>query len=150
MKKVNKKVTFDVEVFVAEDGREFETKRDCESYESTLKKESQKRKLREIKTCEELNDYSPLDGGEYYENHCYKWYFVETKEQLDLILSFYNIKPLVPLSLNQWVCIDYEYSENYYDYYAWCTPISSSLDRIQFQLEKLGYDVKISRKDSEK
>lgn len=80
-----------INTYIAEDGKEFGTKSECEDYEADLES-ARLRAGAEKFEIKELNDTYPLDvdGGEIMENHCYKWYRVNNAEELNTVAIFHN------------------------------------------------------------
>ena len=88
MKTVEKVVQQTAMVYIAEDGTEFNNERNCFEYEKKLKEEKTLTELNKILIHED--DFIPCNGKDNWCNHVYKWYKVESKEQLKLINDFYG------------------------------------------------------------
>ena len=111
-----------INIYVAEDGKEFDNKIDCENYE----KELESAKLRaeaEVFELKELEDVYPLDaqGKEVPENHCYKWYKVNNIEELNKVANLYNADFGEFKTYPQTICVEHDY---YYDEYKWIYTLS--------------------------
>lgn len=77
-----------VKTYIAEDGKEFSNERDCKNYETNLQLEKQ---LEEIKPLLiHKDDFIPCNGSENYEGHLYRWYKVESQDQLNKVNELYN------------------------------------------------------------
>ena len=128
-----------INIYIAEDGKEFDTKVDCESHE----REIEYAKLRaeaEVFELKELNDTYPLDaeGGEVLENHCYKWYKVNNAEELNTVANLYNGDFGDFKTYPQTICVEYEY---YHDEFRWIYTLSDMQRQTIEFWKKHGFDV---------
>lgn len=83
--------TYEVNTYIADDGKEFATKADCEKYESLLKKKEAENALRELR-IPELDDITPLhsDPDDFTSYHSFHWYKVENEEDVDKLEQMYE------------------------------------------------------------
>ena len=126
-------------IYIAEDGKEFDNIIDCEDYE----KELESAKLRaeaEVFELKELEDVYPLDaeGKEVPENHCYKWYKANNTEELNKVANLYNADFGEFETYPQTICIEYDY---YYDEYKWIYALSDMQRQTIEFWKKHGFDV---------
>lgn len=126
-------------IYIAEDGKEFDNKIDCENYE----KELESAKLRaeaEVFELKEIEDVYPLDaqGKEVPENHCYKWYKVNNAEELNSVANLYNADFGEFKTYPQTICVEYDY---YYDKYKWIYTLSDMQRQTIEFWKKHGFDV---------
>lgn len=140
MKKVTKQQFCPVEVFVAEDGKEFQTEAECRAYEEGRRILTER--LSKIECCKELEDVPNCDGGECYESHEYFWYRPKDKSELTTLEEAYKIE-LGDDDMGKWICI-----EVYDD--GWYSTIEDGISHATHVLETLGYKVKITLPRSEK
>lgn len=86
IKTTKRLVEIEDKVYIAQDGKEFATLKDCENYESDLQKNNllEAIALLELK---ELENIPPLDTDAQYinDNHDYKWYKVNTAEEYEMV-----------------------------------------------------------------
>ena len=113
IKRTKRLVEIEDEVFIAEDGTEFASLKDCQKYEDELQT---KKTLSEAEKLEikELEDTAPLDTDAQYieECHCFAWYKVNNAEELGIIAEAYTNDSLRDLkSFPETICI--EYDDNY-------------------------------------
>ena len=91
VEKKKKKKTYEVNTYIADDGKEFATKADCEKYESLLKKKEAEDALWELR-IPELDDITPLhsDPDDFTSYHSFHWYKVENEEDVDKLEQMYE------------------------------------------------------------
>lgn len=88
VKKEIKTVQQEVTVYVAEDGTEFPTSSMCKAYEVKL---YHNKLLEAIKPLEYREDGKrPCDGMDNPEHYFYKWYKVNSQEDVDKLLDVYD------------------------------------------------------------
>lgn len=139
-------VTREIEVktYVANDGTRFDDVKLCEQHEKKLARSNLEKSIRKIEQCKAAEGYSPLDGGEYNENHDYRWYRPKTREEADCLCEYYKVEMGISYDdIRQWICVEAYDLENV-DEGCWSSPIRYSLAQIERLLNKLGYNIVIS------
>ena len=98
--------------YIADDGKEFEYRFDCEKYEKylSLKKYIEQADNMRIK---ELDDVLPLDCcGEVEENNNFRWFSLNNKEDYDIVSKAYDNDELpTPKEYPAILCVE---SSSYY------------------------------------
>lgn len=124
------------EVYIAEDGTEFDSKLKCEKYEfDNLKKPL----LGNLQRCKELDDYPNFDGQEYSEWHNYRWYFIRNEEDIDILNRVYGDK-IDNSYIGKWMNVEEDEDAD-----AWVTTIDDGIRYATAVLTKLGYKVEITK-----
>ena len=132
-------IVCDETVFIAEDGTEFKQRCDCVQYEMSKAREEAKNN---IITCEELQGRCNFDGGEYYESHDYTWVFVRDEKDAELLNRMFLLDyDDFSCYIGQWVCVEES------DDSGWVSSIENGIKYATDLLEKLGYNVEITRKE---
>lgn len=141
------KVTRDLKVveyksYVAKDGNEFDSEKDCLDYERTLREQELEAKLNDIEENKDAYMWTPLDGSEYVEYHDYRWFRPKNMEEVEILNEVFKLSylPLDEAAVNHWICL--EITDD--DAYDSC--LDNSLDHIQAFLDKFGYDVTITKR----
>jgi hypothetical protein len=128
-----KKITY-----ISEDGREFDRKNDCVEYEE--KKKSEEIKKRDVHF---FVDYDMPDLGSI------DWYYCETEEALDLVLSEHDTyttwKNLDIAKVGEWFGILYEDGGDHRG-----TTTVFSLDECKKQFEKFIKEIELIEKKNDK
>lgn len=132
-------ITHNKTFYIADDGTEFESKCDCSRYErDKVRKEGKG----VIIMCDALEGRGNIDGGDYNDNHDFYWVFVRDEKDAELLErmfepdynSFENF-------IGQWVCVEES------DDSCWLSGIENGIAYAKDLLEKLGYNVEITRKE---
>lgn len=124
------------EVYIADDGTEFDSKWKCEEYEfDTLKKPL----LDKLQRSKELETFANFDGQEYAEHHDYQWYFIRNEEDVDILNRVYGEK-LDSSYIGKWINVE---SNDEGD--AWVSTIDDGITYATTVLNKLGYKVEITK-----
>ena len=149
-KKIKETVTVDRTIYIAEDGTEFEEYRACELHEKNLRKIKMLDALQLIERKESLDDRTPLDGGEYYESHDYRWYRPKNIEEINILNELFNIEDryvLTDIDIGEWVCIEnFDISRcDYNDTYVY--PLKDSIHHIKWFLKQFGYEISIEERE---
>lgn len=128
-----------INTYIAEDGKEFGTKSECEDYEADLES-ARLRAGAEKFEIKELEDTYPLDvdGQEIQENHCYKWYRVNNAEELNTVANLYNADFGEFKTYPQTICVEYEY---YHDEFRWIYSLSDMKQSTVEFWKKHGFEV---------
>jgi len=123
----------DILVYIASDGTEFESDDACIDYEQRLK---EAKALSDIEQCESLEGYPPPAGGDYNENHTFKWYRPKTVEEMDILRNIFCDCSFSDKNIGKWHCVE----ENE-DLDAWVADEDDITGYIKEVYEKLGYTV---------
>ena len=147
-KKITETVTVNRTMYIAEDGTEFEEYRACELHEENLLRAKQEEALQSIEHKEAMDQISPLDGGEYYESHDYRWFKPKNMEEINLLNTFFGIEfdPLVESDIGEWICVE-NYDISRMDEPSWVSRLKGNIQHIKWFLEQFGYEISI--KESE-
>lgn len=133
--------------YIADDGKEFDDAKECELYELNIKKQNLKNKLDMIQTSNEVYGCPPVDGGEYYENHDFKWYLPKTQDEADTIIEYYNLECGISSDeIGEWICVEAYDIEDPTDG-CYSMPIRDSINYVNTLFNALGYDVAISKRE---
>ena len=126
----------DVEVYIADDGTEFKSRRDCENYEwEKIKKPM----LEKLQKCKEVFGVPNCDGGYVSDCYDYEWYFIRNQEDIDILNEVYYAD-LTDKCIGEWVCLEIDdYGE------CWSTTASDGIRYATDLLTKLGYKVEITK-----
>lgn len=84
-------VVKEINTYIADDGREFDTKEDCVRYENKKAEYEALDKLKEL-SIDDLEDVFPLhsDLEEFSSWSGMRWYFVESRENVENIEKLYD------------------------------------------------------------
>ena len=122
-------------VYIASDGKEFESENACNQHENELEKKS----LSTIEQCDELENYPPPNGGNNFcEDNTFKWYLPKTVEEMDLLRNVFIDCPFSDENIGKWHCI-----EDSTDFDSWVTVVDEVDAYITDVYEKLGFTVNI-------
>ena len=126
-------------VYIAEDGEEFSTERECRSHENKL---NLKRtiELAEMLRIEELDELLPLTVDEINENNTFRWYKVDNRKEFDILCEACREQFEYPDCYPEIVCIEtVGYKAYDDDCYIYC------LSRLKRSAEdfykRLGYNI---------
>jgi hypothetical protein len=72
-----------IKTFLSDDGKEFQTQKECEKYEENLLLEQLEQKAMTIKHF----SFTPILVDN---DHEYKWFYVTNQEELDTVKNYYN------------------------------------------------------------
>ncbi len=144
-------------VYVANDGKKFESEADCLAYEAHLERENDfiafKKKVDEIECIE--NTHAPFGSGYVDEDkYEYRWYRPKSYEEVITLNTFFNTEveqgETIADVIGEWVGIEidggYENYTGQEDVYCLDTISKSTECLIEFYAS-LGYDVKIQKRD---
>lgn len=139
IKKIKEKVVKET-VYIAADGQEFHNVYDCEAYENRLNLDE---KLKKIKIDMNDCDYPyPIGVYVHSDDNDYTWFLPKTEEDINLMISYYNIDNFEKLRIdvNEPICLEYYMGDIYIYKLEW------SVSNATAFLNKFGYDV-VKRKD---
>ncbi|MBD5130300.1 MAG: hypothetical protein HDT43_10350 [Ruminococcaceae bacterium] len=145
-------------VYVADDGRQFEDKNECQTYEAELNRASSFSALKaKVDTIECLENGKAPFGYSYIddERYEYRWYRPKDLGEVEALNSFFKIKVERDWDaaevVGEWVCVeidgDYDTYTGKEDVYITTAFEQSNKDLLEFYAA-LGYDVKIEKQES--
>lgn len=139
-KYVKQLVEAEREVYIADDGKKFETERECIFYETNLEKE------RKIKAAEKLrlhnyDDVLPLStDGCVNENNIFRWYKVKNEKDFNVLNAACKEALTRPEKYPEIICVEttgYEpYMDDSYDWH-----MSKMMEDTKDFWNDLGYEV---------
>jgi len=144
MKSETRTKTIEVNVWVADDGKEFTYEQDCIEYERKLNGNDFIHKAEELR-INELDDIIPIDGHALpSENNNYRWYKVKSVEDMEALEGAYGERLPDVSSFPEIVCVEYNGGDVYCgDAYGY-TLHDIMLETKDF-FEKLGYVVDFTK-----
>lgn len=127
--------TKEVSYFVANDGKEFQYKSDCEAHEmSLIRDEIESGKHSDhILYCAKLDDVIPFDGAEHMEYYDYRWYKPLDKEGIKLLNEAYSRSREEKFGdelIFRWVCVEDNQLDRDYDS-VWITTLDDCLEHAE-------------------
>ena len=135
-----------VKTYIAEDGKEFESRYECEKYEEKLHY-SEKVKEAEKLRVEKLDQLTPIMYNDYLNgDNVFIWYKVESENDLHTLKEAYsNFDSPIITSYPEFVCVEsiYSPSECGEDTY-WYTLTSCKTDTEDFW-KTMGYKVTLEK-----
>lgn len=111
MEKILRKELREVTIYIAIDGTEFLTQKECMEYEQKV--EEFILKLGKIKHFPDFDQRSgsSFDWGEHNKNYTYRWYKPKNKEEIKMLQQVYDPRPNLSDDLvNQWICVESQWS----------------------------------------
>ena len=143
MKVITREHKYTTTVFVAEDGKEFNSEAECRNYERDNRKEILLSKLKE---CKEASGY--IGFGDMYgsEDHDYRWFYMRSEEDVENLKEAFGFSDydMGCVNIGDWVCVESTYDDDY------ITTLYNGIDYVQRLLGHLGYDIEIKpREDRE-
>ena len=146
MKEVKKIELYEKHVikYVADDGTEFDHEGTCRRYEY----EKALEKLSVIEQCADIEGCPNFDGGECYESHGYTWYRPKNEQEIEMLNNAYdnpydNYGQFNNDMIGEWVCVETDDADDF----LWVTTLNNGIRYAKHILEKLGYDITITKKD---
>ena len=130
-----------LELYVAKDGCEFDNASECMEYEKQLEFDELWATILN-KRLKVADGYAPFDGEEYYEQHFYKWVYVETEAEANAIE---NLAYGFCVPFPEWICIESYGAGAENDIYI--RPLTPSIEYATTLLNLLGYDVTITKRE---
>lgn len=144
-------------LYVAEDGRRFKDRGECEDYEKGLNRKNifaaMKAKVDEIESIE----YGAAPFGYGYvdaDRYEYRWFRPKTPGEVEALNSFFNIDVRIgdgiADTVGEWICIeidgDYDTYTGKEDVYV-ASSASNSVSKVTEFYGKLGYGVKVEKQE---
>jgi hypothetical protein len=129
------------EIYIADDGTQFDTKRHCLEYEKEIemcKKAKDAEKLR----IRELDDVIPLIDVEIYENREYVWYKLENEKDFNTLKEAFEYSKdfTVPDGYPTLYCVEsFGYDNIYEDDNTWTCTLNECKDAAVEFWERFGY-----------
>ncbi len=126
-------------IYIAEDGKEFGTRADCERYEDKLQEQKVKAEAEKLE-LKELDIY-PLDIDAQYisDAHSFAWYKVNNAEEFETILKAYNMDDFGYLKVYpETICVEHEGT---WGRDAWLHKLSDMKESTIYFWKKHGFDV---------
>lgn len=139
-------------IYIADDGKKFDDKDECEEYEAELKRKSSFSRLQAVVDKIECIELGEAPYSMYYvddDKYEYRWYRPKTIEEVSALNDFFHIELEISEAVGEWVCIEIDGG---YDYYsgeedAFITnDLKCSNESIVNFYARLGYDVEIKKK----
>lgn len=123
------------EIFIADDGTEFENKYACIEYERGKHLKS----VEHLK-IEEMTDWYPINCEDCREDHSFTWYKVNNEEEFDLLNVAYEDALSRPKVYPETICVEEDYDHDTWDY---C--LSDMFKRTESFWSRLGYAVSFEK-----
>ena len=144
IKKEKKLVEQEITTYIATDGEEFDTERDCKKHEARLRHKQLIEKAEKLR-IKDLDGKFPIDDNAlpYFENY-FIWYKVETIEDFKVIENAYDNKLEAPEIYPEIICVETNENEEYEgDVYTYT--LSDMKASTEFFWSRLGYKVKLEK-----
>lgn len=132
--------------YIADDGKEFSSVRDCEQYEKAEKRKIFIEKAEKLR-IKELEDLMPLVLDETMEHHEYRWYKLQNENDYNILSEAYSGNYFgKPVSYPIIMCVEtYDYYCDEYDGDAYSFTLEQCKeDTIKFW-KRQGYKVTIEK-----
>ena len=136
-------------IYIAKDGAEFETERECKRYEEAKEKERRLEKLDRFIVKEFENMFPIHDDGSFSEFMYYTWLKADNKEELNELrdilgerLTVFGIENTFPF----YICFETE-EEFSGEPSEWYYTLDESKRITQSYFERFGYEVIFRRKE---
>ena len=130
-KKIMKYVETEVDVFMANDGKQFGTEQECLDYEAQL---GEREKRRTQLLMPELNGIAPLSVDLYdIGDDTYRWYRVSSEDDFEFLNEYYEGALTEPGSYPEIICVQ-EHVDDYYTFLL--TDLISEINKF---LDLFGY-----------
>ncbi len=147
MQKIKKEIKTEIEVFAAEDGKEFKTQTECETYERNLRSE---RLLNEVKKIEMANIDMPPMGYETTDTdrYTYAWFRPKSEQEIIALNEYFELGWNIDAGgVGEWVGIEFEGGPDIEDFEgdAYAMEFDLSIDKTIEFYTALGFTVEISR-----
>lgn len=136
-------------VYIAEDGTEFETERECKRYEQNVIRERQLKLLDKF-MCHELEDLIPIHYDASFSEFCnYTWFKADNEEELNELEELLGEKlraNWVENTFPFYICIETED-----EFSGWASEYQYTLDEskqiAQNYFKKFGLEIEFKRKE---
>ena len=139
-------ITVDKTIYIASDGKEFDTYLACDCYEQEIERKQRMLKIKGVESKEDMKDVTPLDGEEYLTEHDYRWHRPKSIEEVELLNEFY--KPdrlLTEKDIGEWVCFE-SYDIDSGSEPSYVRSLKDSIKHIEKFLDAFGYYVTITER----
>ena len=148
MKKERRTITTERTIFIAEDGKEFTTEKECKAYEVLLQKQKTKKELiaaAEKLRIPDLDEIVPLNtDANCSENNTFRWYRLNSIEDFNVFEAIYPYYLSPPMEYPTIMCIENCSQEPYED-----DGFSTTLEAIKHMTisfwDRLGYEVSLRK-----
>ena len=140
-------------IYIAEDGKEFATKIECEKYEKEEKERKEKELFdRKVKNfIYDKNGCCPLDYScGFSDLSTYTWLKVENEkeyEELKKIMDDGNYELKKPTKYPYYYCIEDEYGNEFTGFTDYNWTIDDCINNAKSFFSNFGYDVEVKRKE---
>lgn len=151
MKKIKKEVKTEVEVFIAENGEEFDSQIECENYERKLRRN---KLLHVIEKIEKADIDMPPMGYEYVDTdrYTYFWFNPKSEQEIAALGEYFWFDHDIISSdyIRKWVGVEFEGGPDIEDFEgdAYLLELDVSIKRTVEFYEALGYCIEISKSDT--
>lgn len=137
MKIEKRRTVVECDLFVADDGMEFETEKECTEYEQLCAR--QNAAVEKIEQCRDLEGRANCNGAENYEYYEYHWYRPQNKEEIAALNAVYG-SVVDDSCIGKWLCIE---SEPHGDEH-FCSMLDDGIAYVRNLLDAIGYDLTIT------
>lgn len=125
------------EIYIANDGTEFETMGMCIDYEQSLLD----KKINSIRHCDELGGFAPFSGEECSDSNTYRWFYPTSKDEIDLLNERYPENAIDYDNVGEWICIEESYDRDF----SYSTTLTKCIRYAEKVLGKLGYKMTVEK-----
>ena len=131
-------------IYIAEDGTEFASERECKKYETEQEKSFYLEKLKNIECA--ATSYPPTLGEDILENNYFDWYRPKTNDELVTLNEAYPGINIDVECLNRWICVEHTEETEACGGYNYVSQIDMSMNYVKQLFNKLGYDVEFKER----
>ena len=129
------------EIYIADDGTQFDTERHCLNYEKEIKMQKNENNAEKLRV-HELDDLMPLIDTETYEDHEYVWYKLESEKDFNTLKEAFEYSKdfTVPDGYPTFYCVEsFGYDNIYANDNAWTCTLNECKDAAVEFWERFGY-----------
>ena len=137
-------VEIEDKIYIAEDGKEFDTRAACKRYEDNLQEQKVRAEAEKLE-LKELDIY-PLDTDAQYisDAHSFAWYKVNNVEEFETIRKAYNIDDFGYFKVYpETICVEYE---GVWGRDAWLHKLSDMKESTIDFWKKHGFDIEFKER----
>lgn len=145
VKKEKRVVEVTETTYVAVDGQEFATERDCLQYEAKLELQKRIEDAEQFR-IKKLDERMPLSLEEAGENNTFRWYEVRSKEEFDILNKAYKDSIAAPANYPELICVETCGYEAYMDD-AYSYNVTGLKKETKNFWETMGYEVTFEKKE---